>query len=119
MWARTVEVMMGCWLAMSPFIFRHPSGEPHWWWNDFACATLMAGFALLSFVESWRWAHLLQIAVGFWLIGYGFTLGNFPVPPALQNDITVGILLLMFAIVPTEATQPPRAWRDWNARHPA
>lgn len=27
MWARVVEVMLGCWLAVSPFVFRHSADE--------------------------------------------------------------------------------------------
>lgn len=117
MWARVVEIMLGCWLAMSPFIFGHPDDRPAWWWNDFACALLLVIIPLLSYLEPYRRAHLLLIAVGCWLIGFGMVLGDYPVPPALQNDIVVGILLLMFAIVPTEAGEPPPAWRAWNARH--
>jgi hypothetical protein len=34
----------------------------------------------------------------------------------MQNDIVVGLLLLMFAIVPNHATRPPRDWfRDPSA----
>lgn len=37
-----------------------------------------------------------------------------PTPPALQNDIIVGWLLLMFAIIPNEANIPPRSWRKFS-----
>src|SRR5207247_2056429 len=48
MWARVVEVMLGCWLAVSPFVFRHPAEERAWWANDLICALLVVALALLS-----------------------------------------------------------------------
>jgi hypothetical protein len=40
-------------------------------------------------------------------------MAPYPTPPALQNDLLVGVLLLMFAILPSEASLPPRSWRDY------
>jgi hypothetical protein len=37
----------------------------------------------------------------------------YPTPVALQNDLMLGLLLLMFAIVPNEASLPPEKWRDF------
>lgn len=48
MWARVVEVMIGCWLAMSPFIFRHPADQEALWANDLPCAFGVVALALLS-----------------------------------------------------------------------
>jgi hypothetical protein len=33
----------------------------------------------------------------------------------LQNDLLTGLLLLMLAIVPNEASLPPQAWREFYA----
>ncbi|MEX0704408.1 MAG: hypothetical protein WD069_20070 [Planctomycetales bacterium] len=112
MWARVCEVMFGCWLAMSPFIFRHPPDEPRWWWNDFGCAAAVIVLALASFHPRTQWAHLLGIAVGLWLIASGYRdLATDP-PPAVQNDVLVGWLLLMFAIIPNDADRPPAGWEE-------
>lgn len=112
MWARAAEVMLGCWLATAPFIF-HPSAEqPAFWWNDFLCAVLIVALGLLSFWTKTRWAHLVQIPVGFWLLGWAFYwgFGQEPVPPPMQNDAMTGLLLLMIAILPSHATRPPAGW---------
>lgn len=115
MWARVVEVMFGCWLAVSPFIFGHPDDVPALWWNDFLCATAIIALALLSYYRPLQYAHLALIAVGLWLVGFGYVNSTPPAAPAYQNEIFVGLFLLMFAIIPNEASQPPAAWREFHA----
>jgi hypothetical protein len=112
MWARVIEVMLGCWLAMSPFIFRHAADETVLWFNDLISALAVIVLALVSFSAHFRYAHLAIVVVALWLMGFGFWASGYPTPPALQNDILVGLLLLMFAIIPNEANLPPRAWRN-------
>jgi hypothetical protein len=112
MWSRVVEVMLGVWLLLSPFIFRHPTGEVAWWANDFACAALAITFGCLSFWEPTRRAHLATAALALWLIGFGYFSEPHPSPPAMQNDVFLGLLLLMFAIIPNDASLPPEGWRE-------
>jgi hypothetical protein len=112
MWARVIEVMLGCWLAMSPFIFRHNAEDRILWVNDLSSAIVVTAFALVSFWSPLRFAHFANLVVALWLIAFGFWAFPYPTPPALQNDILVGFLLLMFAIIPNEASQPPLSWRN-------
>jgi hypothetical protein len=114
MWARTTEVMLGLWLAASPFVFGHPPEEPGPWWNDFGTASVVVTVSLLSFWSGARHAHLLNLLAGLWLVGFGY-LGGDPPSPAAQNDLIVGLLLLMLAIIPSEATLPPGEWREKRA----
>lgn len=116
MWARVIEIMIGCWLAISPFIFRHAAEEKALWWNDLGCAVAVIVLALLSFWRPLRYAHLAIGLVALWLIGSGYLASAHPVPPVLQNDALVGWLLLMFAIIPNEASLPPLKWRDFIER---
>lgn len=111
MWARVIEIMLGCWLAVSPFVFRHAADEKVLWLNDLFSALAVIMLALISFWRPLRYAHVAIVVVALWLIGFGFWASGYPAPPALQNDILVGLLLLMFAIIPNEANLPPKAWR--------
>lgn len=114
MWARDVEIMIGCWLAMSPFIFGHPSTENAWWVNDFATAFAVVCFAGCSYWKRMRYAHLGQLLVGVWLIGFAYYHGfgiEAGAPAAMQNSASVGLLLLMFGLVPSYASQPPESWQ--------
>jgi peptidoglycan/LPS O-acetylase OafA/YrhL len=116
MWARIIEVMLGCWLAVSPFIFRHVADDRVLWFNDLFSAMIVIVLALVSFWPPLRFAHVANLVIALWLIAFGFWASSYPAPPALQNNIVVGLLLLMFAIVPNEATRPPRPWRNFLAK---
>jgi hypothetical protein len=114
MWVRVIEVMLGCWLAVSPFIFRHPAEQKSLWYNDLVCAFAVIMLALLSFWRPSRQAHLAIGAIGIWLIGWGYLMSPHPASAALQNDTLLGWLLLMFAIIPNQANLPPRSWRNFS-----
>src|SRR5687767_3491073 len=103
MWGRVLEVMLGLWLVLSPFIFRHDPADRPLWVSDFACGAAMVLLALLSFWQATRYAHLLQLAVAGWLVGFGYFYGGYPAAPGYQNDIFVGLTLVLLAIIPNEA----------------
>lgn len=109
MWARVVECMLAAWLAMSPFIFRHPDGETALWLTDWLAALLMCVFALSSYWLPLNRIHLANVLVACALIGFGRFYGD-EVTAAHQNQILVGLLLLMFALVPNQAADPPQNW---------
>ncbi len=110
MWARVVEIMLGLWLVISPFVFGHAAADRSLWTNDLACGFAIVTLALLSFWHPLRYAHLGIGVVALWLIAFGYLAGH-PAPPASQNHILLGLLLVMFAIIPNEANLPPRPWR--------
>lgn len=110
MWPRTAEVMLGLWLAASPFIFGHRPDDAWSWWTDLMSALLTIVIALLSFRRRTARAHLLNITVALWLIGQGYTRHMYPAPPAAQNEIITGLLLLMLAIIPGRPERPPDGW---------
>ena len=119
MWSRVVEFMLACWLAVSPFIFQHPEDAIALWMSDFACATAVATLALLSYWRPTRHAHLLIVPIALWMIGFGRFGDSAPLLAGLQNNIAVGLLLLMFAIIPNHATRPPESWRGSGSREGA
>jgi len=116
MWPRVVEFMLGCWLAISPFVFRHGPSDTLYWVADFLAATLVIVLALISYWKPARRAHLLIIVVATGMILYGRFGGSHPLDAALQNHIVTGLLLLMFAIIPNEAFQPPLGWYEGSSR---
>lgn len=112
MWARVVEVMLAGWLVASPFIFRHPYGASGLWAADWIAAALVVIFALLSFWRPSQYAHLLTVAVALVMFGAGW-IQERPVPPGWQNQMFVGLTLLMTSIIPSQASDPPPGWREY------
>ena len=112
MWARVIEAMLGCWLAISPFVFHLPANETTLWTINLGAAVMVILLALLSYWHPARHAHFITALAALALIGYGRFAAPAPIPPSLQNLVLIGLLLLMFAIVPNDASQPPKNWRQ-------
>ena len=120
MWSRVVEVMLGCWLLMSPFLFAHPADSTALWVNDLACGTAVMLFGLFSYWHPTRHAHLLSMVVAGWLIAFAYWHGFGRATAAAQNHLILGLLLLMFAVIPNDASRPAADWvEDLSGKQPA
>jgi hypothetical protein len=111
MWARVIELMLGVWLVLSPLIFRETAGVGNFWNTDVSAGSAVILLSLLSFWRPLRKSHLVTGVIALWLILSAWFAAARPGPPAAQNEIVVGLLLLMLAIVPTDASLPPEPWR--------
>lgn len=116
MWGRAVEVMLGLWLVLSPFIFRHFEDGGWLWVNDMVCggAVVVVALAAMLALLWWprlRYVHLAILVVGAWLAGFGYVAGGHPSEGGYQNEILVGLTLMFIALIPTEANVPPVSWR--------
>lgn len=118
MWSRVVEIMLGCWLLMSPFIFAYASDATALWVNDLACGSAVILFGVFSYWRPTQHAHLLILAVGTWLCVFAYRQGFGGASPASQNHLILGMLLLMFAIIPNDATRPAPGWETDSAAEP-
>jgi peptidoglycan/LPS O-acetylase OafA/YrhL len=114
MWPRIVEVMLGCWLVISPFIFHHGPEDAFLWRNDLACGSMIITIALLCAWRPLQRIHLLNLAAALWLIGVGFVAVASPPPPAYQNHVVLGALLIIFGIIPTRSEDGPDSWREFE-----
>ncbi len=110
MWGRTIELALAAWLAISPFIFRYPAEATLRWVNDYACALIVIICSLTCYHRSLRKAHVVNIGIALWLVGIGLFGSTMPPPAWRQNTLAVGLLLGMFAIIPTDTLRPPRGW---------
>jgi hypothetical protein len=111
MWGRIVEIILGLWLVVSPFIFGHYPDNRPLWMNDLICGAAIFLLAAVSFCRVLRYAHVGILAVGIWLIGFGYFHGGYPASPGYQNNILLGLTVLLLAIIPNHASQPPPSWR--------
>ncbi len=109
MWARIIEIMTAVWIALSPFIFR-AEDLPGAIWFDSITALVIAVLAGISYWRPTQYAHVLILFVATGLALYGRFVDS-PPSPWQQNHIAVGLFLLMIALIPNNASQPPQAWR--------
>lgn len=119
MWPRVVELMIGCWLLMTPFVFRGTTGVSDYLANAYVSGGLIVIASLFSFWERTRLAHLITVGVAVWLAVHGYLSAARPGPPAAQNEITTGLILLLFAILPNESNAVPTAWRERATSKPS
>ncbi len=110
MWARVSEILLALWLLVSRFLFCY--GDLALNASDFLIPFSILLFASLSFKESLNKMHLLQTVPALWLLWISYTYPTPWLPFGLQNHILTGLFLLMFAIIPSRASEPPRPWRN-------
>ena len=114
MWPRVVELMLGIWLTLTPFIYRLENPSP--FQLEVVVGVLVIVLSCLSFWRPTAWAHVVTFIVALGLGLFAWTWFERPGPPLAQNDILVALLLASFAILPNEVFLPPRAWRDFVSR---
>ena len=111
MWPRVVEVMLGAWLVISPFIFRGTPQVSDYTLNVVISGCVIIVSSLLAFWSRAGGARFVTLAASIWLMAHGYFSAVRPGPPAAQNEIMIGLLLVLFAILPNETNRPPAAWR--------
>lgn len=115
MWPRVVEVMLGSWLVISPFVFRGTPELERYTISLVASGSVVVVASLLAFWRPAGAARFVTLLTALWLTGHGYFAAVRPGPPAAQNEITIGLLLLIFAILPNETNRPPVPWRNHGA----
>ncbi len=106
-WARLSEIFIGIALLLSRQLFSATD------WIGVLSGAITILFALLSYRESLNKMHLLQVLPIGLLFYTGYTYPTFQLPLFLQLYILIALLLLMFAIIPSHASEPPRPWKKF------
>lgn len=120
MWSRVVEVMLGCWLLVSPFVFRMSEDDVLLWGVYLTAALFVICAGLASYVRTLQYAHLMTLLsaclmILFSVIENGMSTATSvdqPIAPSLQNLVVVGLLLLMLGLIPNSASRPPASWEN-------
>jgi hypothetical protein len=113
-WPRYCEMLLGLWLLVAPWILNC-GGSNTFRPVNIAAATVILLLDIVSITFYKRYAYLAVLGVAAGLLIHAF----FVMPPqaaGTQNNIFVALLLLMFAILPTEATLPPPSWREFDEK---
>lgn len=110
MWPRVSEFFFSLWLACSWMIFGYKPNTPLFL-NDILCFILITFFSIGSYITPLRRIYLFNLLMGIWLIV--FSTFPFVGEIAKQNYVSLGLILFMFAIIPSPAERAPYDWEKF------
>ena len=95
-WARYLNVLVGAWLLVSAFAWRHDQAASA---NTWICGILVLAFALWAlWMPTMQWWNTL---IGAWVVFAGFALQH--LSAATQwNNVILGVLILLISLVPSQ-----------------
>lgn len=108
MWPRWIELLLAGWLLLAPFVVDAGTGYAL---SHFATGAAVAAAAALALWRRSEAARAVIAIAALWLVAHGYLAAPRPGPLAAQNEIVVGLTLLMFVVIPNEANAPPKPWR--------
>jgi hypothetical protein len=103
-------MLLGLWLLVAPWILEYEASAVFVSFN-IAAATGILVLDVLSITLYKRYAFLAVLGIAIGLLAHAYCAMP-PQASGTQNNIIVALLLLMFGILPTEATLPPPSWRQ-------
>ena len=113
-WPRYCEMLLGLWLLAAPWVLNYGGSDTVRTVNITAGIGILV-LDILSVTLYKRYAYLAVLGVALGLLVHAY-LAMPPEGAGTQNNIIVALLLLMFAILPTEATLPPPSWREFHEK---
>jgi hypothetical protein len=94
--ASGLNVLIGAWLIIAPWVLGYVSGDPYW--NDVIFGFLVGAFGLARVFGAYResWMSWLNALFGVWLFVAAFTIDVSTV--AFWNDIACGVAVFVLAV---------------------
>jgi hypothetical protein len=112
MWPRVAEILIGLWLSTSPWVLADNPVVGAWHINGVICGAAIVFLSALSFWRGTKKAHLAEIPIGLWILGFAYFGSTYPASALAQSDLLAALFLLNFAIIPSHANLPPDSWRE-------
>lgn len=95
MWAATINILLGLWLMISPYLLHFEKTASN---SNYIVAPLVLTCAIMALWEINRSTRYFNVAAGAWLAVCPFIL-NFQAADATWNSIVSGILIAAFSFV--------------------
>lgn len=96
-WQDPVNVVLGLWLAISPWVLGH-ADEAASTSNAVIVGALVAVLALFEFFKVAAWEEWTNFALGLWLVVSPWLLGFSVTVAAMSNAVIVGIAVAVMAL---------------------
>ena len=114
-WPRYAELICAIWLIASGWVLTYPEPFVYRVVSISAAAAVII-FDIMSITLFLRYAYLMVLVVAMGLLGFAYFIAPAETQ-GTQNLICMALFLLMFAVLPTEALEPPKSWRDFHKEH--
>ena len=106
-WQDWVNLILGVWLFITPFIFGMISATGTVAWNGYIFGTIVAALSIWALVQPRPWEEWTNLVVGIWLILSPFVLGFTTETAAMWNHLIVGIIVGVDALWAATARPAP------------
>ncbi|GMQ77489.1 MAG: SPW repeat protein [Gammaproteobacteria bacterium] len=90
-WRDGANLVLGLWLAVSPWVLGHLNVE-YATWNAWAIGAIIAISALAALVEFHEWEEWVSAGLGAWLAVSPWVLGYSATTFAVWNHVAVGVI---------------------------
>ena len=102
-----INVLLGVWLIISPFVLAFHHLLPAVW-NNVAVGIVIGVFALIRTSgghgePGWSWCNTL---LGLWLVASPWVLGFATIATAMANSVVVGGVIALFAFISALTARP-------------
>jgi len=95
-WQDWVELVLGAYLALCPWIYGFNAGDAAMW-NALILGLVVVAFAVYELGLPQAWEEPISFLIGVWLLIAPLVLGFRANTVAAANTAAVGILLMVFA----------------------
>ena len=104
--ASSLNVLLGCWLIASPWIFGYTAG-PSGFWNSICAGVLIAVLAIsrVSAIRTGSGRSWVNFLLGLWMIVSPWIYGYFGNASATWDNVALGIVVAALAAWSSRASE--------------
>jgi len=96
-WQDAVNVILGIWLFISPWVLGYSGAEVQAW-NSWVVAVIVFALSVASLAQFRRWEEWINVLLGVWLIISPWVLHFSADTKATSNAVIVGIIVGLLAL---------------------
>lgn len=106
-WPDSVNFILGVWLVISPWVLQY--AQPAYpAWNAWIVGIIIAVAAFSALVAFHQWEEWVNVVLAVWLIISPWALGFSTQTTPTSNQIVVGVLVGVLAILSARHEHEPR-----------
>jgi hypothetical protein len=109
-WQDQVILLLGLWLAVSPWAFSYPDGSPQML-NALVSGLVMAVLAAFDLYKTYFWAVIVNLLVGVWVAASPWILRLAEQRVLMWNELVVGLAVVVLAL--WELRTDPELHKHW------